>query len=105
GRALLCEFSVGFIYAVGPRGVDLENLRADEPAGLDGGDRVLRELDAVPDRHDDVRLVVGQLDRRDAADLHPGDLDARAVLETAGRREVRCHGIALASEEVDLPEP
>src|SRR5581483_1471623 len=94
---------------------DLDDLVAEEALRLDAGDRVLSDAIAEPpgDReiHADLAArFAGQVDARDAADLHPGQPDGRPLGETAHFAELRVDGVlrleqpGLRAERVDHPQ-
>src|SRR5262249_11903958 len=88
GRLDLAETPVGRGALVGSAGADAHVLLADQPLGLDRGDRVLLELDVTLDAEHHPRLIVGEPDRLDATDLDAGDLDGRPRLQTSHRRKL-----------------
>src|SRR5262245_39447046 len=70
---------VGRNQLLRPARADADVALADQPLGLDGGDRIVLELDVGANGHADLRLVfLAQVDRVHAPDLDAGDLDRRA---------------------------
>src|SRR5688500_4814097 len=104
GRLDLADAAVGRDDLVAAAGAVAHVLLADQPLGLDRGDRVLLQLDLAVQPEDDPRLVVGQPDRLDPPDLHPGDLDGRAGLQPAYRGKVHRDDVAGAAQERHAPE-
>src|SRR6185503_6623878 len=103
-RLHLGDAAVALDGLLRPAGIDPDVLFPDEPARLDGRDRVFLQLDAGLDAHVHARLIVRERDAVHAPDLHPRDLHRGARLEPAHGGEIRGDGVAGAAEELDPAE-